>query len=148
MCPCGSGAEEADCCGKLIAGAPAPTALALMRSRYTAYVRGAIDYLIETHPGSSRDREAIARFARESRFVRLEILATERGGPDDDEGVVEFIAHAEKFQLRERSLFRRLDGKWRYISAEKTKPAVSEKKPGRNDPCPCGSGKKYKKCHG
>ena len=28
----------------------------------------------------------------------------------------------------------------------KSKPIVSQKKVGRNDPCPCGSGKKYKKC--
>jgi len=35
-------------------------------------------------------------------------------------------------------------------SKDVTKPApiVSGPKIGRNDPCPCGSGKKYKKCHG
>ena len=27
-------------------------------------------------------------------------------------------------------------------------PKIAEKKVGRNDPCPCGSGKKYKKCCG
>ena len=29
-----------------------------------------------------------------------------------------------------------------------TKPIQTEEKVGRNDPCPCGSGKKYKHCHG
>ena len=31
---------------------------------------------------------------------------------------------------------------------QKTQPVVAEKLPGRNDPCPCGSGKKFKNCHG
>ena len=31
---------------------------------------------------------------------------------------------------------------------EFTDRVVKEKMPGRNDPCPCGSGKKFKNCHG
>jgi SEC-C motif-containing protein len=156
-CPCGSERSESDCCGPLLEGEPAATAEALMRSRYTAYVRGAIDYLVETHApadGSNVDREGIERWSRGSRFTGLEIVATERGGLDDDEGIVEFIArgqsHGQPFAHHERSRFRRVAGKWRYLDGEQPRkqPARTAPKPGRNDPCPCGSGKKYKRCHG
>ena len=106
-------------------GVPAPTALALMRSRYTAFVRGAIDYLLETHDESTRgavDRDSIARFSRDTEWRGLEIVATERGGDDDDRGVVEFIARGvvrgKPFAQRERSRFRRVDGKWFYLDGK------------------------------
>ena len=118
-CPCGSGQAFARCCGPFLGGAAAPTALALMRSRYTAYVRGAIEYLVETHAEETRgrvDRVAIARWARETRWVGLEIVATERGGEADEEGVVEFVARGvtqgAAFAQRERSRFRRAEGRW------------------------------------
>jgi SEC-C motif-containing protein len=146
MCECGSGLPGDQCCTRLLAGAPAPTALSLMRSRYTAYVRGDIDYLMRTHHGSP-DRAGIEKWARESRWLGLEIVAVERGGASDDEGVVEFIArgtaNGEPFVHDERSRFRRVDGQWKYLDG----PAPKAKAPGRNDPCPCGSGKKYKRCH-
>ncbi|HEY5948278.1 MAG TPA: YchJ family metal-binding protein [Kofleriaceae bacterium] len=104
-----------------IDGVPAPTALALMRSRYTAFVRGAIDYLIETHDPSTRgtvDRASIAQWSRDTTWKGLEIVATERGGEDDDEGIVEFIARGvtagRPFAQRERSRFRRQNGSWYY----------------------------------
>jgi SEC-C motif-containing protein len=105
-----------------IDGVPAPTALALMRSRYTAFVRGAIDYLIDTHDPSTRgsvDRKGIAQWSRDTDWRGLEIVATERGGEDDDEGIVEFIARGvtrgAPFAQRERSRFRRRDGGWFYV---------------------------------
>jgi SEC-C motif-containing protein len=106
-------------------GVPAPTALALMRSRYTAFVRGAIDYLIDTHDPSTRDaadRASIAKWSRETEWKGLEIVATERGGEDDDAGVVEFIARGvtrgKAFTQRERSRFRRMDGVWYYLDGK------------------------------
>ena len=106
-------------------GVPAPTALALMRSRYTAFVRGAVDYLIETHDESTReaaDRSSIAKFSRETQWRGLEIVATERGGEDDDRGVVEFIARGvtrgQPFAQRERSRFRKVDGHWFYLDGK------------------------------
>jgi SEC-C motif domain protein len=124
-CPCGSGVVEAACCGVFLDGVPAPTALALMRSRYTAFVRGAIDYLIETHDASTRgavDRASIAQWSRDTSWRGLEIVATERGGEDDDEGVVEFIArgvtNGRPFAQRERSRFRRSDGVWYYVDGK------------------------------
>lgn len=159
-CPCGAGHPFARCCGPLLEGAPAPTALALMRSRYTAYVRGAVDYLVETQAEELRaglDRAAIARWSRETRWTGLEIVATERGGAEDRDGIVEFIARGVSrgapFAQRERSRFRRDGGRWYYVDGEvggggRSEPVRKAAQPGRNDPCPCGSGMKYKRCCG
>lgn len=153
-CVCGSGRPAASCCDPVLDGAPAPTAIALMRSRYTAYVRGAIDYLLATHDPATRagvDRDAVARWSRDTQWLGLEIVATERGGERDDTGVVEFIARGvtsgAPFAQRERSRFRRLDGHWVYTDGS-TPPARAVAAVGRNEPCPCGSGVKYKRCHG
>ncbi len=106
-------------------GVPAPTALALMRSRYTAYVRGAIDYLIATHDPRTRgsvDVAAVTRWSRDTLWLGLEIVATERGGPDDDTGVVEFVAsgvtRGAPLRQHERSRFRREGGAWVYTDGE------------------------------
>jgi SEC-C motif-containing protein len=140
----------------LLDGVPATTARALMRSRYTAYVRGAIDYLIETHDPAGRgslDRAGITAWSRQTEWLRLEIVDIVRGGEYDDDGVVEFIAHGrtrgEPFAHRERSLFKRRDGRWYYVDgSHPQEPARASASVGRNDPCPCGSGMKYKRCHG
>jgi SEC-C motif domain protein len=158
-CPCGSGARFKICCGWLIDGAPAPTALALMRSRYTAYVLGEIDYLIETHDAETRgslDRATIEAWSRDTEWLGLEILDTVRGEANDDDGIVEFVARGRArrgpgapFAQRERSRFRRHGGHWRYVDgAHGSPPARATAAVGRNEPCPCGSGKKYKRCHG
>lgn len=93
-----------------------------MRSRYTAYVRGEIDYLIATHDVATRlglDRAAIAAWSRDTAWGGLEIVATELGGTTDDTGVVEFIARGSTrgipFAQQERSRFRRVDGRWVYV---------------------------------
>jgi SEC-C motif-containing protein len=156
LCPCGSGAVLAACCGPILDGAPAPTALALMRSRYTAYVRGDVDHVIATHDPDTRasvDPKAVARRSRDTEWAGLEILATEAGTGTDDTGVVEFAAPGVTrkipFIQRERSRFRRLDGRWYYVDGklvnEPIRRAITA---GRNDPCPCGSGMKFKRCHG
>jgi SEC-C motif domain protein len=155
-CPCGSGAADDACCGPILAGAPAPTALALMRSRYTAYVRGAIDHVVATHAAESRaqvDRAAAARWSQGTTWLGLEIVATSAGGPDDPAGVVEFIARGvtagAPFAQRERSRFRRDGGRWYYVDGDAVAaPVRAAAPPGRNAPCPCGSGQKYKRCHG
>ena len=155
-CPCGSGELFDACCGLLLDGVPAATAVALMRSRYTAYVRGAIDYLIETHDASTRgelDRAGIAAWSRETQWLGLEIVETVRGGEADDDGVVEFVARGSSggkpFEHRERSQFRRRDGRWFYVDGKQPRePARVTAIVSRNEPCPCGSGMKYKRCHG
>ena len=155
-CPCGSGDQLDGCCGLLLDGVPAATALALMRSRYTAYVRGAIDYLIETHDPAARgslDRAAISAWSRQTEWLGLELVDTVRGGEDDDDGIVEFIARGRSatgpFDHRERSQFHRRDGRWFYVDGKQVRePTRVTTQVGRNDPCPCGSGMKYKRCHG
>jgi SEC-C motif-containing protein len=112
-----------------------------MRSRYTAYATGAVDYLLATQVG--QDREAIQRWAREARFTGLEVLDTVAGGPGDEHGVVEFAATWESLGQthvhRERSTFERRRGRWIYVSGEtpKTAPLRRESpRVGRNEPCP------------
>jgi SEC-C motif domain protein len=127
-----------------------------MRSRYTAYVQGAIDHLVATHAPSTRaslDLDAITAWSRDTLWLGLEIVATERGGTSDDEGVVEFVARGVTrgvpFAQRERSRFRRVDGRWCYVDGDRRRePTRAAASPGRNEPCPCGSGKKFKRCHG
>ena len=158
-CVCGKGPSTDECCGQLIKGErKAETAEALMRSRYAAYALEDIDYIVATHDPDSPeqvDRDSAAQWAKDATWEGLEIVATEAGGGDDDQGMVEFIAsyNAEGHSIthHERSQFRKVDGQWFYHDGEmvKAKPVVRAKpKVGRNEPCPCGSGKKYKKCCG
>ena len=162
-CPCGKGPPLEACCGPVLDGTiPAPTAEDLMRSRYTAYVVGNIDHVVATHDPASRgdvDRDAVIAWSRRSQWLGLDVVATEAGGPGDDEGVVEFVARfvldGRSQEHHERSRFARKDEgagpRWFYVDGTTPKRAPAqraESKIGRNEPCPCGSGKKYKKCHG
>lgn len=158
QCPCGSGKPYAQCCEPYHNGtAQAPTALALMRSRYTAYVKGEIDYLVDTHDPTKRsgvDREATRTWAEESEWLGLDIIRTEGGAESDSSGVVEFVAHyrqdGEEHDHAEVSTFVQRQGQWYFSRAATPSSTVVRDSPkvGRNDPCPCGSGKKYKKCCG
>ncbi len=158
-CHCGSGQPYSSCCAPYVNGeAVAPTAEALMRSRYSAYCEHAIDYLGDTlHPDhrADWDREATRRWSEAAEWLGLEIVSTEAGQPDDSEGWVEFIAtfkeRGETKRHHERSHFQKAGGRWYYVDGELPKPQTQRHeapKVGRNDPCPCGSGKKYKKCCG
>ncbi len=156
-CPCGSGRVFGECCAPILSGAlQAPTAVALMRSRYSAYVVGRIEYLATSlHPQYRQDLDLAAtrRWSVNTQWMGLEVVDTQGGGESDEEGMVEFIAtYKEKGLIkphRERASFRRHEGIWCYIEGEVIKPGTSvhdQGKVGRNDPCPCGSGKKFKKC--
>jgi SEC-C motif-containing protein len=119
-CPCLSGDVYGDCCGPLIEGSvPAPTAVRLMRSRYTAFVVGEADYLLGTWHEATRP--AALELDPAVRWMRLEILGTTRGGPFDTEGTVEFMAHyrqgGEGARQHENSAFVKLDGRWVYVAA-------------------------------
>jgi SEC-C motif domain protein len=132
------------------------TAAEMMASRYVAYATRNVDYLLETHDPKTRaqaDRRATEDWARRATWKSLELVSTEQGGPSDEEGHVEFIARyamdGVEHVHHERSLFRRIEGRWYFIDGEKVSaPPVRRvgAKVGRNDPCPCGSGKKSKKC--
>ena len=154
-CPCGSQAEYQTCCGRYHDGAAIPeTAEQLMRSRYSAYVKHDIGYLLKTHDPSTRhgfDALSAGAWAREADWRRLDIVSIRKGAASDATGMVEFIAwFMTKDGLschHERSDFRKLDDGWVYVAGEgKLADAVIASIP-RNDLCPCGSGKKFKKCH-
>lgn len=156
-CACGSGKEFGECCEPLIKGDALPeTAEALMRSRYTAYVRGAIDYILNTvHPDkrAGHDENSIRNWSQSSKWQGLEIMSTEEGGAEDDEGVVEFLARFRDKQgprkHHEIARFKKHEGRWFFFDGAPPKVTTvvrDSPKVGRNDPCPCGSGRKYKKC--
>ena len=148
-CPCGSSLSLALCCGPLHDGQPAASAEQLMRSRYSAFVLGLGDYLVHSwHPDHLCGLTADQLSHTGTRWDGLEILAA-RGDPADDTGMVEFKAwfkeEDERHCLHERSRFVRHQGRWVYADGEQDPAPL---KIGRNDPCPCGSGKKHKKCCG
>ncbi len=157
LCTCGSTREFNDCCDPIIAGAPPETAEALLRSRYTAFAQGNIDYLIDTLTPETRetfDSIEAENTAADAQWQGLEIRAITRGGIADETGSIEFVAN---FRLRDQqrvhhelSHFRREEGRWMCAGGETNPKPVQREvvKVGRNEPCPCGSGKKYKKCCG
>ena len=119
-CPCGTGRDFEACCGVFIRGAAwAQTAEQLMRSRYTAYVLGAEDYLLRTWHPAKRPQSLELAAAGPVRWLGLTILHCEAGGPDDDSGIVEFVARykpaGRAAQLHERSRFVRENGQWFYV---------------------------------
>jgi SEC-C motif-containing protein len=156
LCPCGTNKPFADCCGPLLQGTcSAKSAEELMRSRYTAYVKAAVDYLYQTtHPDHRKeyDHEGTRQWAESSTWLGLEIVSS-RGGEADSRGQVEFIARYREGETEHRhhelGTFRKLGEQWYFVDGKMVgnRPLVSTKV-GRNDPCPCGSGSKYKKCCG
>lgn len=129
-----------------------------MRSRYAAFCVKNIDYLIATHHPSkrtTRDKAELERNFASVQWLGLRILGCQQGQLEDPTGVVEFEARCLQngvtVNLREVSRFVREEGLWYYLDGE-LKPTetaqAAQQKLGRNDICFCGSGKKYKKCHG
>ena len=155
-CPCHSGKTYAQCCGPYLSGeSKAPTALALMRSRYTAYAQENRDYLLATWDPDTVPLDLTFQ-GNTVEWTKLEILSHTAGGPADTEGQVEFQAFFrsgnQTSRLKENSRFKKVDGQWLYIDGDvdraPNKTVATQAKVGRNEPCPCGSGKKFKKCCG
>jgi SEC-C motif-containing protein len=119
LCPCGSGLSFAACCGPFLAGEkPAPTALALMRSRYSAYCLGNAVYLLNTWQPRPKQLD----LDPEVRWLGLKILGYTAGGEGDDQGTVHFQARykigghrAER--MEENSRFQRIGGRWYYLDS-------------------------------
>ncbi len=119
-CPCGGGDYDR-CCGPLHRGERrATTAEQLMRSRYSAFARGEVDYLLQTHD-QSESRRALRQACRQTQWLGLSILAVDGGGAHDLEGTVRFEARHREGVLVETSLFQRrggaLAGEWLYVRA-------------------------------
>ncbi len=158
-CACGSGLGYELCCKPVISGAAeAKTAEALLRARYTAHVLHDVDFIVKSiHPDKAGDHdpEIIKEWANTTRWCGLEVIEVIKGGESDQAGTVEFRALFEKSKGQgehaEVAQFVKKDGRWYFLDAAppKVRQVINEKaKPGRNDPCICGSGKKYKKCCG
>lgn len=157
-CPCGTGSELSSCCEPYIGGELKPdTPEALMRSRYTAYELAETSYITQTHHHRTRheiDEKATQEWAERCDWLELKIL--DAPPPEGDKGQVEFMARYDdpKGVVRnhhEISQFERVDGAWYFVAGDLVQPNSVERsgpKVGRNDPCPCGSGKKSKKCCG
>lgn len=173
LCPCQSNLEYEKCCGPYLSGeAIAPTAEKLMRARYTAYTRSQVEYVKKTLAPESMKGFTLAdakKWADEMDWRGLKIIKTEKGQPHDSKGMVEFVAtyankEGEVLEHHEVSQFRKNEkGEWLFVDGDahthkegeghhhhpKPQTVVRESpKVGRNDHCPCGSGKKYKKCCG
>lgn len=164
LCPCGSGLKADNCCSLLISGkVKAQSAEQLMRSRYVAYVNRDMAYILRSWHSSTRPAELDA--GSNLSWTGLHVLdASDFAAVDntrmqekDSDGVqaqaqVEFVAsfvnHGEPGCMRERSRFLIEQGEWRYVDGVQidVDQPVIDKRPGRNDPCYCGSGKKFKKC--
>ncbi len=155
-CHCGREKAYEDCCGAIISGKKkALIAEDLMRSRYSAHVEVETDYIVNTFAMETRpvnEREEIKAWASETQWEYLEVISTKDGLETDSTGYVEFKAwfreQGKPDFIHENSFFRKENDHWYYVSGEvpKALPVISNKTVGRNDPCPCGSGKKYKKC--
>ena len=138
ICPCGSDKSFNSCCGLLILKKQlTPSPLALMKSRYSAFALGYDDYIAATMMGPALKlyKQQDAGSAHID-WQKLEILQTVGN-------TVEFRAFyktGDKLMfMQEKSMFKQWEGRWYYFKGQKTHP-------GRNEPCPCERGKKYKLC--
>lgn len=158
QCPCGTESSYESCCEIYHKGAKSPeTAEKLMRARYSAFAKSQIDFIASTHlPGTEDfDPKEAKVWADGSEWLGLEIVKTEKGNESDNKGVVEFKARykdkaSDKTLVHhEIATFEKQNSTWYYKDGQiyglapikRTEPKI-----GRNDPCLCGSGKKYKKC--
>jgi SEC-C motif-containing protein len=157
-CPCGTTNTYENCCGKYHQGEIVPTAEALMRARYSAFVKNNIQFIGDTHiPGTTDfDMEEASNWATSSTWEKLEVIKTSQGQENQKSGVVEFKAYYQdekqnKFIHHEIATFKKDADKWYYVDGQIVGAMPLKRatpKVGRNEPCPCGSGKKYKKCCG
>jgi SEC-C motif domain protein len=155
QCPCGSGKTYKTCCEPVISGKQAAaTAEALLRARYTAFTRADIKFIENSHAANTRgqlDLTGMEQWARSSEWKGLEVMHVET--QSDDKAEIEFKAYYrvqnKDCVLHEIGEFARKQGNWFYVDGRlpEIKQYIREApKLGRNDPCSCGSGKKYKKC--
>ncbi len=148
LCPCNSGLLYKECCQPLHHNkSVAENAEKLMRSRYSAFQLGLIDYLLETlhpskrHPG---EREALQESISGTKWLGLKIIDHKEANNLAEVQFAAFYEDDPVGQLHERSRFTREAGRWFYHDGLFLPPI----KLGRNESCFCGSGRKFKQCHG
>jgi len=147
LCFCCSQLPFAECCEPILKDhSCALTPLALMRSRYTAYVLGHENHLLNSWAPDTRPANLGLENSK-AKWLGLTIHSGSIDPTDDNKGRVDFsarfIEHDQVCELRENSIFIRQAGLWYYLGGT---PRTTRTKIGRNGPCPCGSGKKYKRC--
>lgn len=154
-CPCGNPAVFEECCAPIISKrVKASSAEACMRARYSAFVVGAVDFIMDSHHPETVgqvDREEIANWSTQADWHGLKILdSKEEGGEAQVEFVATYADATKKIHHHhELSHFKKMGQDWLFFDGTPVakRPQIRETpKVGRNDACPCGSGKKFKKC--
>jgi len=164
LCPCGTQQNLTDCCLPVIQGArTAKTAEELLRARYTAFTQGTVDFILSSHHSRTRNdvkRDEIEDWSKNSEWLGLKIVECQQGQANDSKGEIIFSATyrpkgktaKEKTEEHwEKSFFEKENGHWKFLDAQGVQVGTyrrTQPKVGRNDPCSCGSNKKYKKCCG
>jgi uncharacterized protein len=128
--------------------ASADEAAALLTGQVWAvgFLQATLDHLADWPDPDDRDEDA-AWYAELLRAI--EMLS---GEPDDDYRA--YLAEwtegpPTRDAVIDAALFAAQDLRLYWLDhPPRIAPRRVETTPGRNDPCPCGSGKKYKKCHG
>jgi len=153
-CLCGSEIEYSHCCELFHNKENTPvTAEALMRSRFTAYASKNESYLLETWSKSKRP-EKIDFSKEEAVWTKLDIVKTKKGTKKESKGIVEFKAYYtlenEAYVMTEISRFIKSAGRWFYLDGivKSVAKVDQQSNQGKNAPCSCGSGKKFKRCCG
>jgi SEC-C motif-containing protein len=144
LCYCKSGSNFSECCEPILRVLDlAPSAEALMRSRYSAYCLGDVNYLQATthdHTWTDEELKFIQDWADNSTWQHLEVVEA-----SDD--IVEFKAYyifeGVQHVHHERSVFRKVNDMWKYVDGDIYEDKINFV---RNETCICGSGKKYKRC--
>lgn len=157
-CPCGSKLTYEKCCSPYHLGKTWPeTAEKLMRSRYSAFVKGEVDYISATHHPATRGEvtpKEIEDWSKNAKWLGLQVLNVSKGLETDQAGQVEFVAEyemeGENYKHHEVAEFKKQSDRWFFQDGRIVGHSYKREtaKVGRNDPCQCGSGKKFKKCCG
>ena len=123
MCPCGSGKKYPQCCALYHGGSFPETAEQLMRSRYCAFVKHDVEYLLRTQHkdlASANDRQEILDTFQDCQWLELKVLDSKKGTKGETEGTVEFLAtyanEGQVFEHRENSRFKKVGPQWFYHS--------------------------------
>jgi SEC-C motif-containing protein len=121
-CPCESGKPYSTCCEPYHLGLAPPTAEALMRSRYTAFVLGLEGYLLQTwHPDT---RPSTLNLTEDPPMKWLGLQVKHAVNTSETSATVEFVARykisGKAERLHELSQFMRIEGCWYYLSGSET----------------------------
>ena len=153
-CPCGSGSTFGQCCEPILKRQkPAETAEQLMRSRFTAHVAHDYEHLHRTYVKTAKEPYVAEEQDEGGREWTRLVIHSHEAGPKPYVAFVDFTAYYregdKELAFPEKAEFQKIEGDWIYTRPVRQGPApikATQAKVGRNDPCPCGSGKKYKQC--